>query len=117
MLEMFVDMNCSFFFDCSHNTAELCKIINYMFFGKEKIENAIGECDKENPTATKTFEFKRSTSEVSISVCIKELGLSTRWKSQPLVNKPEADTINADREALRSILKKEIPKTHRPGKV
>ena len=118
MLEMFVDLNCSFLFDCPHNTAELCKVINFMFSQEDKdIENAIEERYNEETTAKKTFRLKRSTSEVSISVRIRETGLDTRWRSQPLVNKPEEDTVNADREALRNILEKEIPKTHRPGKV
>ena len=31
MVEMFIDVDSSYFFDCPHNTAQLRKIINYMF--------------------------------------------------------------------------------------
>ena len=31
MVEMFIDVDSSCFFDCPHNTAQLRKIINYMF--------------------------------------------------------------------------------------
>ena len=31
MVEIFVDTNLSVYFDCRHNTAQLYKIINYMF--------------------------------------------------------------------------------------
>ena len=121
MLEMFVDLNLSQFFDCPHNTTQFYKIINFMFVRKEKeIENAKEERYKEKTTATMTTELKRSTSEVLVSVRLNEAGLNTRWRSQPLDNKTEEHSVSVvdpDKEALRRVLKKEIPKTHRPGKV
>ena len=92
-----------------------------MFVRKEKeIENAKEERYKEKTTATMTTELKRSTSEVLVSVRLNEAGLNTRWRSQPLDNKTEEHSVSVvdpDKEALRRVLKKEIPKTHRPGKV
>ena len=109
----------SLFFDCSHNTAQLHKVINYMFLHEEKEStNAVEELSKEKTEATQTIELKRSTSEVLVTVRFNEAGLDTRWRSQPLVNKAQEHTvIDADREALRKVLKEEIPKTHRQGSV
>ena len=80
--------------------------------------NAVEELSQEKTEATQTIKLKRSTSEVQVTVRFNEAGLDTRWRSQPLVNKAQEHTvIDADREALRKVLKEEIPKTHRQGKV
>ena len=84
---------------------DLKKILeNQMVQASEReFENEIEECGEEKTTA-----MKRSKSIGAINISVHLSGNDeASWETSSIVN--------VDREALRRVLKKEIPKTHRQG--